>query len=650
MISSRCSIDLSKRADLLSSIKINEDAAGYPAALLFTINLSLTVLFAMTQKIRILPENLCNKIAAGEVVERPSSVVKELLENSIDAGSTEISVEIEKGGKKLIRISDNGEGMGRDDAFLCLERHATSKIRTDDDLFHVNTLGFRGEALPSIASVSRFLLTTCAKSAMEGWELYAEGGTVLRSGPAGLAEGTVIDVRDLFFNTPARRKFLRRDETEISHITDVVTKIAMAHPDVRFCLFHNGRSLLEVNAHASLEERVGKLLGRSLLPDLLPVTEEGPTGIALHGLLSQPSLNRSTTSNIYTFINGRFVRDRVVQHAIMEAYRSLLERGRYPVVVLFIDIDPELVDVNVHPTKQEVRFRDQKGVHDFISMTLRNVLRPSPWLASPVPHGDAPSLLGLPNAASHDTSPLLPSAEKQRQRIGEALVSYSAKANQDDDRSSHSLNRVSGTAVLPEVDNEERGFFSSLQIIGQYRNSYILCQDREDLLLIDQHAAHERIRFESLRSQYMQGCVQRQALLFPVTVELDFREAASFAENIDQLNSFGFEIEHFGGKTYVLKAVPHLLADKDTRLLLHDVAGELSMTENSRILQDSVDSILSVMACHSAVRANRHLSSEEMLSLLRELDTIDFSANCPHGRPVMYRIALAEIERMFKRT
>jgi DNA mismatch repair protein MutL len=614
----------------------------------------------MKTKIRILSENLCNKIAAGEVVERPASVVKELVENSLDAGATEIRVEVEGGGKKLIRVVDDGEGMGRDDAFLCLERHATSKIRSDEDLFRLQTLGFRGEALPSIAAVSRFALRSRPEETLEGWEIYAEGGTVKRAGAVGSPRGTTIEVRDLFFNTPARRKFLRRDETELGHVGDVVTKLALAHPEVQFRLVHNGRSLIDVYRQAQLRERVASLLGRPLLRDLVPLAVDGPEGLGLHGLVAQPALSRSTSGSAFTFINGRYIRDRVVQHALMEGYRNLLEKGRYPVAVLFLAIDPALVDVNVHPTKHEVRFRDQRLVHEFISRSIRETLRPSAWLsaAEEEPQGRDGNLL----SAMDEPAALAPIASKpfadgptgeHRQRVQEALSSYaSTRPEEEPPAPVADFRRPAGPFVLParEPQGGKGGFFSALEIIGQYRRSYILAQDGDDLILIDQHAAHERIAFERLRAQFRQGSVERQALLFPAVLELDFREAALLNEHLEELGRLGFDLEPFGGKTLALKAVPRLLSDADAERLVRDVAGEIATVGNSALVEEALDEVFAVMACHSVVRANQTLGPAQIGALLRELDHVDFKAHCPHGRPVMKRLCLAEVERMFKRS
>ncbi|BCR05156.1 DNA mismatch repair protein MutL [Desulfuromonas versatilis] len=623
----------------------------------------------MPQKIRILPEKLCNQIAAGEVVERPASVIKELLENSLDAESLEIRIEVERGGKRLIRVMDDGTGMSQDDAFLSLERHATSKIQSESDLFRLGTLGFRGEALPSIASVSRLTLSTRSMQSEEGWEIYTEGGTVKRAGAVGIPAGTSIEVRDLFFNTPARRKFLRRDETEIGHIADVVTKLALAHPEVQFRLVHNGRPLLEVNRHGNLAERVAAILGRPLLKDLIELRQEGPEGLCLSGYLSRPDANRSGTGSIYTYINGRFIRDRVVQHALMDGYRNLLLKGRYPIVVLFLSLDPELVDVNVHPTKHEVRFRDQRLVHDFIANSVRDALRPSGWLES---GRSAP--MAVEPAEERDSEPLvMPLAERQeggrgvlpveaptpandqaRRGVQEALENYGRKLGQAaPDAARFAGARQHGPFAMPEPQPAEQGppgFFSSLRLIGQYRRSYLLCQDEDDLVLIDQHAAHERVGFEKLRAQYRQGNIERQALLFPAVLELEFREAALLAEFRQDLDRLGFDLEPFGGKSFALKAVPRILGDARAEQLVRDVAGELGSVGKSGLVEEALDEVLALMACHSVIRANQDLSPAQIRALFAELDQVDFNGHCPHGRPVMKRLALADVERMFKRT
>ncbi|PLY00329.1 MAG: DNA mismatch repair protein MutL [Desulfuromonas sp.] len=625
----------------------------------------------MKTKIKILPEQLCNKIAAGEVVERPASVVKELVENSLDAGATSIVVNLEAGGKRLIRVTDNGCGMSRQDALLSFERHSTSKIATDADLFALTTLGFRGEALASIAAVSRLKLTTCDNDDGSGQQVYAEAGAIKRVDEAGLPQGTEIEVRNLFFNLPARRKFLRKEQTELGHAADVVTKQALANPAVAFQLTHNDRVLLDLRREKGIRERVAALLGRSLLNDLLPLEIETAAGMKLHGLISQPQLNRSAATHIFTFINGRYIRDRVVQHAVMEGYRHLLMKGRYPVAVLFLEMDPAAVDVNVHPTKHEVRFRDQAMVHDFIADSLKQTLSPASWTTGGRPEPQ-PAPDSVPSAvADFDVTQrtierpaqnparemVTPTSTTPRQSVStssETPPRQQAVADYASERSSCEANceQVRETPdqeqyVLPGSRSE--GFFVRLQILGQYHQSYILCQDDDDLILIDQHAAHERIGFESLRHSYQEGAIPSQATLFPEILELDFKSAAALNDNLDELKKLGFDIEPFGGKSFALKALPQLLSGHSAARLVVDVALDLERIGRSGQLRDAIDEILIVMACHGSVRANQALSVTEIKALFVELDKIDFKANCPHGRPVLQRLTLAEVERLFRR-
>ena len=607
----------------------------------------------METKIHILPEALCNKIAAGEVVERPSSVVKELLENSLDAGASDILIELEAGGKRLIRISDNGCGMNRQDAFLSFERHATSKIRTDTDLFALTTLGFRGEALASIASVSRLRLTTSDNDEGLGQQIYAEGGKIKTATEVGFPQGTTIEVRNLFFNLPARKKFLRKEQTELGHAADVVTKQALANPAVSFRLKHNERIMLDLRREKGVRERVAALLGRSLLSDLLTVDIQNGADLQLTGLISQPQLTRSAASHIYTFINGRYIRDRVVQHAVMDGYRHLLMKGRYPVVILFLQIDPAQIDINVHPTKHEVRFREQSKIHDFIAESLRQTLRPAGWLdtkADTQVTGQAANLddsrqtSNFVREASDQYSP--PLVTSRQNEFGPAMLSSSLSYSPDQPAPPENFT-ASTQYILP--GSESSGFFSRLQILGQYHHSYILCQDGSDLILIDQHAAHERVGFEKLRHAYTAGKIPSQTLLFPEVLELDFNSATALGENRHELELLGFEIEPFGGKSFALKAIPQLLEKQNVSGLVVDIALELERIGHTAQLRESIDEVLILMACHSVIRANQALSTMEIMALFQELDRIDFKANCPHGRPVIQRMTLTEIERLFRR-
>lgn len=594
----------------------------------------------MSSRIKILPENLTNKIAAGEVVERPASVVKELVENALDAGADEIIVEFQDGGKRLIKVIDNGSGMSREDVLLALERHATSKIASDNDLLSISTLGFRGEALPSIASVSRFTLSSREKGSIEGTEIYGEGGRIKEVKACGMAEGTVFEIRNLFFNTPARLKFLKSKETEAGHLADQVTRLALSRPDVRFTCVSDGRTLFRA-LNGDIAERVAALLGRSLAADLFPLDRQD-NGLGLSGLAGKPECSRSAGSHLYTFVNGRFVRDRVFQHAVLQAYRRFLERGRYPVAVLFLTVPAGDVDVNVHPTKHEVRFRDQSSVHDFIVSSLEEMLQSTPWIRQTVVAAVAP-----PESARISPS------EARVASVRESLARYQPRPTPE--KIQEPLFRPEprppeNTEVAAETSSGSgAGFFASLTVLGRYLDEYLLCQDGEDLLIIDQHAAHERVAFERLRSQFSAGAVESQGLLFPVVVELSHAEAALAAEHASVFRQLGFDLEDFGGQSRVIKGVPRIVLKADPARVLSDIIEELAVLGRSRTVSDIQEDILMRIACHSVIRGRQLLSGQEIAALLTALDSIGFASNCPHGRPVLRRISRSEIEKMFKR-
>ncbi len=623
----------------------------------------------MSSVIKILPEQLCNKIAAGEVVERPSSVVKELVENSLDAGARSIRIDIEGGGKRLLRVSDDGCGMVQDDALMCLERHATSKISTDDDLFHLSSFGFRGEALPSIASVSRLTLKSCASEAQGGVELYAEGGQVKRVVETGMPRGTIIEIRSLFFNTPARRKFLRRDETELAHVQDVVLKLALSSPQTQFRLYHNDRLLIDTPASKDLAERIASLLGRATSRELLQLESQGSDNLSIAGYLSRPDCSRSTGSAVYTFINGRYIRDKVVQHAIREGYRTLLPKGRYPVTVLFISLDPTQVDVNVHPTKHEVRFREQSRIHDFIASSIARRMSPSDWVARAATDavgetGQDEDLSSAPPTPPH--APAMPVSSPEGLWVGEQLASYRPRIGTSESKASSVVSGASVDSFSPApvaslepvaVDCVELppaeaspGFFASLQVLGQYSNSYILCQHEGDLLLIDQHAAHERIRFEELKGQFFSGCLSSQALLFPQIIEMSPADAELLGRHLTSLLRLGLEIEPFGGNAFAIKSVPALHIEEDVERLVRDLIDDISTQGASFLVEEAIESTLMLMACHGVVRARQPLSEVQIRALLGAMDAVDFNSHCPHGRPVQVRLSSREIEKMFKRT
>jgi DNA mismatch repair protein MutL len=610
----------------------------------------------VSQRISILPEIITNKIAAGEVVERPASVIKELIENALDAGATSIAVEISSGGRRLIRITDNGHGMSREDALLSLERHATSKIRTDSDLESILTLGFRGEALPSIASVSRFRLATREPECLEGTEVVVEGGKVRDVKACGMAPGTAISVEQIFFNTPARLKFMKSAETETGHAGDVLARLAVSRPEVAFSLNSDGRELLKVQ-RSDLQRRLSQVVGKVTASQLFPV-DSGDSQLSVSGFISGPSLVRSGMQAMYTYINGRFVRDKVVQHAIMQAYRGVIDRGRYPVVALFIQLPTGEVDVNVHPTKHEVRFRKQSVVHDAIQKAVEDVLRESPWLEgkprlplpAAAPTGQAyreriaaaaQASLSMTSRPAYPVTPVMAAGTPPSETAGAApeLASFSGPASVCESREAFEP----GTAAAP-------GYFSSLAIIGQFHGEYILCQSGGDLVVIDQHAASERVAYQRLKQQCLRGAVESQRLLFPETVELTFSETAVAGRFHGELQRIGFELEPFGGNTVMISAVPRLAAKKDVIGLVRDILGELNQIGASAAFQDRLDELLSRIACHSVVRGVHPLDIRQMTELLRSMDETDFAASCPHGRPVSHVITLAELEKIFKRT
>lgn len=598
----------------------------------------------MATRIRILPEQLTNKIAAGEVVERPASVVKELVENAIDAFSSEIIIEIEDGGRRLIRVSDNGCGMSREDLLISLERHATSKIRTDADLFTLSSLGFRGEAIPSIASVSRFSLASCENGTIEGTEVYAEGGKIIDVKSCGMSTGTVVAVRNLFFNTPARLKFMKSRETETGHVGEIINRLALSRPDIRFIYIIDGKTVYRLPA-GGLPVRAGELFGSELAKELSPL-DLGHGDISLQGLLGSPAASRSNTNSIFTYINGRYVRDRVVQHAIMQGYRNVLERGRYPVLILFIELASGDVDVNVHPTKHEVRFREQPKVHAAIQGAVEAHLQSVSLL------DQGGEISGRPQSPS---AQMLSSSRVVA--VQEALLRYAAlqqppaaDRNRTWGASPAELPSVETQTVSPPIVAElaEEGF-SSLKIIGQFRSAYILCQDETDLLIIDQHAAHERVVFQQLRASFSSGQVDGQRLLFPEPLALSPLESETFKVHAGTLQRLSFELEEFGHNSWLLTAIPMMLANQNYRQALVDILAELSGLGASSLFEEKSDELLATIACHSAVRGEWYLSIAGISELFKQMDQTGYAENCPHGRPVVARIRLKEIEKMFKR-
>jgi len=578
--------------------------------------------------IRILPEILSNKIAAGEVVERPAAVVKELVENALDAGATRILIEIENGGRSLIRVSDNGSGMPRDDALLSIERYATSKLTSDADLFSIQTLGFRGEALPSIAAVSRFTLVTRPKDADAGSGVYLEGGKLIKVADEGAPIGTMVSVRQLFFNTPVRRKFLKTTATEMGHITDAVATIALARPDVQFRLQHNRKTIKNYSV-ADPAVRAADVLGQDLLKALYEIAAS-EDAVSISGWVSAPRAARSTAQGIYLFVNGRPVRDRTVLHGLMAGYERRLMKGQFPVAVLFIKVPFDRVDVNVHPTKNEVRFADPGRIHDAVKTATAAVL-------------DRAGRPGWATAATASDTGIKPSG------LAEPAAVFRRQKPQNESIASKPPKSFTRTTLIDQPPLWEPAQLTSWQIIGQFRGTYILCEAGDDLVLIDQHAAHERIRFEQLKQQANASRKSSQRLLIPQTVDLDHRQAAALSEILAELQNIGLDIEPFGGSTFVVKAVPAVLANREITPLIREVAETLTETGFSAGIEKTLEECLVVMACHGTLRANRSLSEKEMQHLVQQLAQCADPSHCPHGRPTWIRWDVRTLEKLFGR-
>jgi len=655
-------------------------------------------------KIHVLPEHVANKIAAGEVVERPASVVKELLENSLDAGARRIRIHIEAGGKKLIQIADDGCGMVRDDAMLAFERHATSKIRDAEDLLNIATLGFRGEALPSIASVSRLRLETASNETSSqrepGTMIEIAGGRLLKVEEAGLPPGTSISVRDLFFNTPARKKFLRSESTELSHIASLVTHYALAHPDKHFELHSAANAMLIASPVQTHAERVYQVFGKEILDQLLPVAATLPLARAglpepppwrrdddyeapvpgdlrVHGFVSRPEIQKLNRNSMFVFVNGRLVRDRQIQHALTEAYRNILPPTVYPVVLLFLDMPPAEVDANVHPSKVEVRFRQQAFVHDFVRDSVRATLmkaRPVPQFTTEIHAQPTASPALSPNLHSQGleaqaaamspfrdspstTLELCPPAVVPTiQRLAfDGAIEVEANAAVPVARGLEAvpLMNVDGCGgpipAVAEPMNGDAPSLASLVPLGQLRDSFILAVDDSSLWIVDQHVAHERVLFERVLRQRAEAQVESQRLLMPLVIELTVSQSAIFTDISDELQRNGFEVEPFGTRTIAVKTAPAGIEACDVERMLHELLDEVDREHQVMNLEKVRTRIAASIACHAAIKVNMPLERNKMEWLLRELALTECPMTCPHGRPVVLRYSLKEIQKAFKR-
>ena len=626
--------------------------------------------------IRTLPDLLVSQIAAGEVVERPASALKELLENSIDAGAHDISVQLADGGIRQIRVSDDGHGIDRPDLALALERHATSKIASIEDLESVSSLGFRGEALASIAAVSHFTLISRHENNDHGWKIESVAGRLSEPEPAALERGSIVDVNNLYFNTPARRKFLRTPATEFGHCEEAFKRIALTRPDISLSLAHNGRVKQRLRP-VSTTERIHEVLGDALRDASIEV-DTGPGQLRLRGLIAQPAYSRATRASQYVFVNGRFVRDRIISHALREAYHDILHHDRHAPYVLFLDMDPRLVDVNVHPSKIEVRFRESRGLHQFVFHAVEKALSAT-TAGSQTPRAQS-TMASYNHAASlradQTRLPLRSGQARQFYSVlfgkqGSGIVSESAQSESVASESAHSDSVQYGTlksdvsqsnsvridamqannaptattsASLPGGEDHPLGF-----AIAQLAGIYILAQNQAGLVVVDMHAAHERIVYESLKTAMDSDRIPTQKLLIPATTSASELEVATVEENNELLASLGFELAVIGPNAIAIRAVPSMLGDVDAARLAHDVLREIAEFGAGRILTERRNEMLGTIACHAAVRANRKLTTEEMNALLRDMEVTERSGQCNHGRPTWFQVTLKDLDNMFMR-
>jgi DNA mismatch repair protein MutL len=602
-------------------------------------------------RIQPLPSELINQIAAGEVIERPSSVVKELVENSLDAGATRVEVDIELGGARLIRVRDDGDGIAPDDLPLAVASHATSKIGSFDDLEHVASMGFRGEALASMSSVARFAITSRLRGSDNAFRIEVDSGRLQAARPAQHPQGTSVEVRDLFYNVPARRKFLRAERTEFAHIDDLLKSLALARSGVEFRLSHNGKSVRVWKAardEQAMLTRVAEVLGDDFPQQSLRI-DHATAGMRLSGWVGLPTASRPQADSQYFYVNGRLVRDRVVAHAVRQAYADVLFHGRYPTFVLYLELDPIGVDVNVHPAKHEVRFREQRLVHDFLFRTLHEALAETragqsvqpesstwasaPGVAAPIAQSGGSQTMGWQGAFA-----------QSRLQLGvreEPLAGYAALLGEAAN---------SNAETLPSIPPANDGDVPPLgYAIAQLKTIYILAENTNGLVLVDMHAAHERITYEKLKSGRACSNLRSQILLVPLSVAVSAKEAASAEEHGEALSDWGLELSRSGPSAVVVRRIPALLEGADVAELTRSVLGELAQHGSSRQLQELENELLSTMACHGSVRAGRRLTTPEMNALLREMEATERSGQCNHGRPTWVQINMSELDKLFLR-
>jgi DNA mismatch repair protein MutL len=600
----------------------------------------------MPNKIKILSDHVINRIAAGEVVERPSSVVKELIENAIDAGATEIHIDIEQAGRRLIRVMDDGSGMSNDDARVAFERHATSKITTDTDLEAIRTMGFRGEALSSIAAVAQIRMLTAERGAPSGTLIEIEGGMVKAVSAAAAPPGTSLEISHLFYNTPARLKFQKSPATEFSHIVAAVSRQAMAHPSIRFKLTHNRKPVFDLPASMSVKERTFQLYGGEIAENLVEFSG-GRDEVRIQGLLGRPGFTRADKTYQDFYVNRRAVKNPALSHALYAAYSDMLMRDRHPVGFIFIEIDPALVDVNVHPAKSEVRFRNQSQIHDLVRDVIREGLR-----AQGMPERGSAAAGPAPDGVKEALSDYFKSLPGEVRGADPARypVPFGRRKRDVNSAGPHYAFPPPHLQPPPDAPTPSAPAFDSLLApLAQVHDSFIIAQSPEGMAIIDQHAAHERVLFEKLQDQFVTGSVPVQDLLIPIPVEPGPAQSVLLSELLPDLGRLGVLVEEFGNGTFMIKAVPSLLSHADGKRLLLDILDEVTVHGNSGKMEELRDEILSVMACHPAIKIHRKLDGREMERLLEDLFKCRMPHTCPHGRPTVVRFSIEEIKRLFKR-
>ena len=608
----------------------------------------------MANHIKQLSPHLINQIAAGEVVERPASVVKELLENALDAQAENIELDIEQGGMKRIRIRDNGIGIAQDELSLALSRHATSKIENLDDLENVQSLGFRGEALPSISSISRLKISTRQKDTEQAWSLQGDGQEVFGDPePIAHPQGTTIDVKDLFFNVPARRKFLKTEKTEFRHLEDVVKKIALSRFDVGFALRHNGKSVLQLRSaenRVAADKRVAEVCGSAFIEQSL-YFDHSAAGLRLWGWMGLPTFSRSQADLQYFFVNGRVIRDRVVSHAVRQAYQDVLYHGRHPAYVLFLELDPKLVDVNAHPTKHEVRFREARLVHDFLYHTLHQALadvRPGDDLT-----GGTEDDKAIPDLPKREIESTTYSQRQPQQHLNipvrETMEVYKQLHTPYSPTTATSSRPASSMPVQLPEDNGNGEIPPLGFAVAQIHGVFILAENAEGLIVVDMHAAHERITYEHLKRSMSEDNIRSQPLLVPVSLATSKKEADYAESNKAVFETLGFQLDRLDAEKLVIRAVPSLLKDTDVESLVRDVLSDLVMHGTTDRIQAAMNEILGTMACHNSVRANRKLSVPEMNALLRDMERTERSGQCNHGRPTWTQLTMDQLDKLFMR-